>query len=223
MPLRKFNLNRYNLRIFVMAVLVAFLSATAGVAFWKITQARKAPPHATLIVLPEPRVIADFVLIDHDSEPFSLDQLRGQWSLIFFGFTHCPDVCPTALYELQQVRKALEEKADESTTVPQVLFVSVDPERDTPKALQAYLSHFDPSFIGVTGEHQQLLPLTKQVGIAYRIEDHEDGAEQYNVDHSTGILLTDPTGRLHGVFPAPHDASHISRDLIRALETADAG
>jgi protein SCO1/2 len=204
-----------------MAVLVAFLSATAGVAFWKITQARQAKPHTSLIILPEPRVIADFDLVDQGGQPFSLQQLRGGWSLLFFGFTHCPDVCPTALYELQQVRTSLQQELDESTQIPEILFVSVDPERDTPQALQTYLSHFDPSFIGITGEHEQLLPLTKQVGIAYRIEEHEDGATRYNVDHSTGILLTNPDGRLHGVFPAPHDAAEISADLLATLAEAD--
>jgi len=204
-----------------MAVLVAFLSATAGVAFWKMTQARQAQPHASLIVLPEPRVIADFDLVDQRGQPFSLQQLRGNWSLIFFGFTHCPDVCPTALYELQQVRKSLQQKQDESMQMPEILFVSVDPERDTPQALQDYLSHFDPSFIGITGKHEQLMPLTKQVGIAYRIEEHESGAAQYNVDHSTGILLTNPAGRLHGVFPAPHDAAEISADLLATLAEAN--
>jgi protein SCO1/2 len=212
-----------------MAVLVAFLSATAGVAFWKITQAKNASPLASLIVLPEPRVIADFALIDQSSQPFSLQRLRGNWSLIFFGFTHCPDVCPTALYELQQVRKALSKEAGQEagqeagkpTPMPEILFVSVDPERDTPQALSAYLSHFDPSFIGVTGKHEQLLPLTRQVGIAYRIEEHESGATQYSVDHSTGILLTDPAGRLHGVFPAPHDATDMTADLLATLTEAD--
>jgi protein SCO1/2 len=215
------QLSRFNLRIFVMAVLVACLSATAGVAFWKITQARNAAPYESLIVLPEARVIADFALIDQSSRSFSLEQLRGKWSLIFFGFTHCPDVCPTALYELQQVRKTLQQEFSESTQMPEVLFVSVDPERDTPQALQTYLSHFDPAFIGVTGDHAQLLPLTRQVGIAYRIEDHEPGALHYSVDHSTGILLTNPAGRLHGVFPAPHDAASISADITATLARAD--
>jgi protein SCO1/2 len=159
--------------------------------------------------------------VDQGGQPFSLQQLRGGWSLLFFGFTHCPDVCPTALYELQQVRTSLQQELDESTQIPEILFVSVDPERDTPQALQTYLSHFDPSFIGITGEHEQLLPLTKQVGIAYRIEEHEDGATRYNVDHSTGILLTNPDGRLHGVFPAPHDAAEISADLLATLAEAD--
>jgi len=211
------NPDRFTIRIIVMAVLVAFLSATAGVAFWKITQAKKAAPRNSLIVLPEPRVIADFDLIDQRSDPFSLEDLKGNWSLIFFGFTHCPDVCPTALYELQQVKNTLEQEIGEGVQIPRIVFISVDPERDTPDKLQAYLSHFDPSFIGVTGKHEQLLPLTRQVGIAYRIEEHESGATQYGVDHSTGILLTNPAGRLHGVFPAPHGATEISTDVLATL------
>ena len=211
------NPDRFTIRIIVMAVLVAFLSATAGVAFWKITQAKKATPRNSLIVLPEPRVLADFDLIDQQSDPFSLEDLKGNWSLIFFGFTHCPDVCPTALYELQQVKNTLEQEIGEGVQIPQIVFISVDPERDTPNKLQAYLSHFDPSFIGVTGKHEQLLPLTRQVGIAYRIEEHESGATQYGVDHSTGILLTNPAGRLHGVFPAPHGATEISADVLATL------
>ena len=102
------------------------------------------------------------------------------------------------------------------------MFLSVDPERDTPDKLQAYLAHFDPSFIGVTGKHEQLLPLTRQVGIAYRIEEHESGATQYSVDHSTGILLTNPAGRLHGVFPAPHGAAEISADVLATLRETGA-
>jgi protein SCO1/2 len=205
-----------------MAALVAMLSATAGVAFWKITQARKTMPPASLIVLPEPRFIADFALTDHRGEAFSMADLRGNWSLIFFGFTHCPDVCPGALYELAQVKNTVDKKIPEGMQTPRILFISVDPERDSPEMLEAYLSHFDPTFIGVSGKHEQLLPLTQQVGIAYRIEEHESGATQYGVDHSTGILLTDPAGRLHGVFPAPHDAAKISTDLLAILSEADA-
>jgi len=216
------NSDSYTFRIFVMAALVAMLSATAGVAFWKITQARKAMPPESLIVLPEPRVIADFALIDHRREAFSMAELRGNWSMIFFGFTNCPDVCPGALYELQQVKNTVDRDIPEGMQTPRILFISVDPERDTPAKLQAYLSHFDSTFIGVSGKHEQLLPLTRQVGIAYRIEDHESGATQYGVDHSAGILLIDPAGRLYGVFPAPHDAAKISADLLAILREADA-
>ena len=201
-----------------MAVLVAISSATAGVAFWKITQARNHPQQSALIVLPDSRVIADFSLLDQQSQPFTLAELQGHWSLIFFGFTHCPDVCPTALYEMQQVRKTVSEEFSTHRPVPQFLFVSVDPERDSPEKLQQYLSHFDPDFIGLTGEHEQLMPLTRQMGIAYRVEEHETGALSYGVDHSAGILLINPQGRLHGVFPAPHQSVEISDDLLDVIE-----
>ena len=204
-----------------MAILVALLSATAGVAFWKITQMRQPASHSSLIVLPEPRVIADFALVDQHEQPFSLAGFRDHWTLVFFGFTHCPDVCPTALYELQQVTQLLGQD-DPQIRTPQVVFVSVDPERDTPQKLEQYLAYFDPTFIGVSGAHEQLLPLTRQVGIAYRIEEHEPGTVQYGVDHSSGILLINPSARLHGVFPAPHQAKLISADILAAIEEAEA-
>ena len=203
-----------------MAVLVAMLSATAGVAFWKITQARSHPVREALIVLPESRVIADFELTNHHGQPFSLDELRGHWSLVFFGFTNCPDVCPTALYELQQLKEILSLNPDAADDVPRILFVSVDPERDTVDRLEQYLAHFDTAFVGLTGEHEQLMPLTRQVGIAYRIEDHASGATQYSVDHSSGIMLINPSGRLHGVFPAPHNAEKMAADLQFVIKQA---
>ena len=201
-----------------MAVLVALSSATAGVAFWKITQARNHPQQAALIVLPESRVLADFSLVDQQSQAFTLTGLQDHWSLIFFGFTHCPDVCPTALYEMQQVRKTISKEVSDKRPQPQFVFVSVDPERDSPEKLRQYLSHFDPDFIGLTGEHDQLLPLTRQMGIAYRVQEHEAGDLSYGVDHSAGILLINPEGRLHGVFPAPHQSAKISDDLLDVID-----
>ncbi len=207
-----------NLRIGLLAMLVAFLSATAGVALWKMTQMRQPPAQATLIVLPEPRPINPFLLEDQNGQDFTLDRLRGSWSLMFFGFTHCPDVCPTALYELQQVREQLRQKISGDTSLPNVVFVSVDPERDSPEKLQKYISHFDPDFTGVSGPHKQLGPFTRQVGIAYHIEDHEAGSQAYAVDHSSGILLIDPQARLYGVFPAPHRSEAMAGDLLNVLE-----
>jgi len=212
------NAENFNYRLIIMAGFVALLSAVAGVSLWKITQHRQQSSTAALIVLPEPRVIADFALVDHNQQAFTLESLRGRWSLIFFGFTHCPDVCPSTLYDLQMVHKSLRQNMGEELPVHQILFVSVDPERDTPEKLGQYVSHFDPDFIGVTGNQQQLAPLTRQLGIAYRIEPHEPGSMQYGVDHSVSILVTDPQGRLHGVFPAPHDASRMVQDLTATFE-----
>ena len=201
----------------MLAMFVGLLSAVAGISLWKVMQGPPQPSNAALMVLPEPRVIADFALVDDTGAPFSLDNLRGHWSLMFFGYTHCPDVCPSTLYDLKLVHEKLAQ-LNGGAPGHQVLFVSVDPERDTPEQLGQYVNYFHPDFIGVTGPQEQLAPLTMQLGIAYRIEEHEAGSPQYNVDHSVSILLMDPQGRLQGVFPAPHDADKMARELAAAIK-----
>lgn len=201
-----------------MAALLAVVSALGGVSFWKLSMARNQASTAALLVLPDPRVITDFMLTDQRSQAFALADLHGKWSLIFFGFTHCPDVCPGTLFELRKVNESLQQQLETNIKKPQILFVSVDPERDTPAKLEQYLAYFDPGFIGLTAEHAQLLPLTRQLGIAYFVEEHEPGAAQYDVAHSASILLTDPQGRLYGAFPAPHAAEKIVADLLAIIE-----
>jgi protein SCO1/2 len=208
-----------NFRLIALAIFVGVLSAAGGISFWNVMQGPQQPSTATLMVLPEPRVIADFALVDDKGQPFSLENLRGHWTLLFFGFTNCPDVCPSALYDLNLVSEQLEAQGGENLPDTRVVFVSVDPERDTPEKLSEYLGYFNPGFTGVTGSQEQLLPMTMQLGIAYEIEDHEAGAEHYNVYHSVSFLLTDPDGRLYGVFPAPHDAEKMTSDLLAAIES----
>lgn len=211
------NSKNGNFRLLALATLVGVISAVGGISLWNVLQGPPQPSTATLMVLPEPRVIADFALVDDQNQPFSLDRLRGHWSLLFFGFTHCPDICPTTLYDLQLVSEKLDQAGGAAADNLQVLFFSVDPERDTPEQLQRYVDYFDPDFTGVTGPLAQLAPLTMQLGIAYRIEDHAPGASQYDVDHSASVLLMDPQGRLHGVFPAPHDVDKMASDLAAAI------
>ncbi len=212
------NSKNANFQLLALAVAVGFIAAVAGITMWYIVQAQRQPSTAALVVLPEPKVIADFALVDHRGASFSLENLRGQWSLIFFGFTHCPDVCPNTLYDLKLINESLNRVSDEEDPGHQVVFVSVDPERDTPEMLSQYVSYFDPDFIGVTGEPEQLVPLAMQLGIAYRLEEHEPGSAKYDVYHSTTILLTDPKGRLHGVFSAPHDAEKLARELVATID-----
>jgi protein SCO1/2 len=204
-------------RVILLAVGVGIISAVAGISFWKVMQGPPQPGSAVMLTLPEPRVVADFALIDDEGQPFSLNRLQGQWSLLFFGFTHCPDICPSALYDLSVIRDSLLEEHPDKADQLQVLFVSVDPERDTPAKLKSYVEYFDPAFIGVTGPDAQLAPLTLQLGVAYRIEEHEEGNLAYNVDHSASILLVNPEGRLHGVFPAPHSSEPMTAELARVI------
>ena len=211
------NAPRTNIRFILLATVVALLSATAGFSLWQLQQIRSAPTFAALKVLPEPRVLADFDLVDQAGQPFSLERLRGKWSLLFFGFTYCPDICPGTLYDLARVHQALNE-AEQELEEHQIALVSVDPERDTPARMAEYVSFFDPDFLGITGEPKQISPLALRIGVAYRIEPHEPGSQSYAVDHSASVFLIDPQSRLHGVFPAPHDPELMIRDLLTVLD-----
>ena len=202
--------------IYLAFIVVAATSALAGYVAWNATQNREPAAQPALLELPQSRAIPDFTLTDQDGEAFGPERLSGKWSLLFFGFTHCPDVCPGALYDLQR----LGERLDAGKPVPpqQVVFFSVDPERDSPQRLKDYVAYFDPDFVAVTGEHETLEPLTRSLGIAYRIEPHTAGTEAYSVDHSASILLVNPQGRLHGVFPAPHDVPAMESALRRLYD-----
>ena len=163
-------------------------------------------------LLPSAKAIADFQLTDQHGKPFTRNNLVGKWSFAFFGYTHCPDVCPTSLSMLAQVMKKLEQN-DNLDTKPQVVFVSVDPERDTPELLAQYLPYFNPDFIGVTGDPQQLLLLTRQLGIMYG-KVPADNADDYLVDHSASIILFDPDGNFLALFGMPHDPDLIAQEFV---------
>ena len=173
------------------------------------------PSAATL--LPEPRPLQAFQLTDSTGGPFTNDSLQGHWTLLSFGYTHCPDVCPTTLAMLEGVQRRLPADA------PQVVFVSVDPERDTPSRLARYVQYFNPEFLGATGDHEALKGLTQPLGILYQRVEDQNSALGYLVDHSAQIVLVDPQTRLHALFSPPHDPDKIAGDLqqIRAAYTDD--
>ncbi len=151
------------------------------------------------ITFDTPRLIEDFSLLDHRGDAFTLDNLTGKWSLIYFGFTHCPDICPMALAKLAQVVQTLDSDIAAQT---QVLLISVDPARDTPAALARYVGHFDPEFIGVTGEFLDIMRLTRNVNVAFNkvMLDND-----YTVDHSGHLVLVNPNGHYHGFFKPPFE------------------
>lgn len=163
-------------------------------------------------VLPESRPLPDVTLIDHDGAPLQTEALAQDWQLLFFGFTYCPDVCPMTLAQLTGVLVDIEEQAPEA--VPEVIFVSVDPNRDTPAQLKNYVQHFHPNIRGATGEREAIDTLTASLGIAYTLhEPGEDG--QYPVDHSAAVLLIDPSGGMKAVWNPPHGRSEMVNDFLR--------
>ncbi|MFQ6022131.1 MAG: SCO family protein [Acidiferrobacterales bacterium] len=159
--------------------------------------------------------LPDFQLQDQDRRPFTQAQFRGRWTLVFFGYTHCPDICPLTLTEVKGLYKRLAETPYQKDT--QIVFVSVDPKRDTPEFLKRYVQHFHSSFMGVTGSQEQLNRLTRALGIVYRYRGEGD---DYLVDHSSSMLLVDPEVRLYATFSAPHEAKVLAHDYIAIRDIA---
>ena len=173
---------------------------------------------AAATVFPDPIPLPAFELHDQTGTSFTKENLKGHWSFLFFGYTHCPDTCPVTLTVLKQVDKRLLETSDVSR--PEIVFVSVDPERDTDEERADYVAGFNPAFISVTGPQEQLSALSKPIGIAYQRENGATADENYKVDHSTVILLIDHRARLRALISPPYDAGVIARDYKKIISAS---
>lgn len=208
-----------NRKLLLAGALAAAVGLTAGFFLSHVVAHRSNEQQANIpgFLGPQLKTLRTFRLVDQNEHPFDLERLQGKWTFLFFGYTHCPDVCPVTLAVLQQVAKNLKAGPTAARDV-QVVFVSVDPQRDTPARLGEYVRYFDDDFLGVTGTAADLAELTRQLGIVHmRSEPTEDG--NYLVDHTAAILLTDPEARWVGVFTAPHGAREITERYqeIRAV------
>ena len=164
------------------------------------------------IELSTPRIFSDFDLIDHHGEPFTLENFKGVWSIVFFGFTNCPDICPTTLATLKAMYEDLGDSEKENL---QIVMVSLDPERDTVEKMALYVPYFNEDFIGVTGNKHLIRRLTAEINIAYNKVLLE--GEDYTVDHSTQLVLINPKGHYHGFFKAPHSETML-RSTWRSIQ-----
>jgi protein SCO1/2 len=166
----------------------------------------------TLLV--PPRLLADFNLIDNRGRGFGAANLRGHWSLMFFGYTNCPDYCPTTLTTLAALERQM--RAAGSVAPPQVIFVSVDAKRDTPAQLNTFVPAFDPDFIGLTAASQPAIEaLAKKWGVAVAIQFTPNG--DYIVDHSTVIFVIDPAGHLAAILTGPFTVDALQSDYRRIV------
>ncbi len=192
-----------------IAIVVCFLVLGAGLGVFTLkyyhTNAA-AKPEIEGLLWPNPKQIMPFTAIDHKGNPFGLEQLTGKWSLVFFGYTHCPDVCPITLSILNQVYQKLAEKNAENNI--QIIFASIDPERDTKEQLAAYVDYFNKAFIGLGGTEQQIASLGQQIGIVY-IQGEKTSSGEYVVDHTASVFLIDSAGRWVALFSTPHQADDI--------------
>lgn len=166
-------------------------------------------------VLPNPKMLSNFSLQDHQGKDFSREDLLGQWSMIFFGYTHCPDVCPATLATLNQVMNVLHDTPE--IDMPRVIFISVDPKRDTATLLANYVAYFNDQFIGATGSLSNLKALTMPLGIVFGIEGDDSESSDYDVFHSPRIMLIDPQARFKALFSFPHDVTEIATAYIKII------
>jgi protein SCO1/2 len=200
-------------------VLVAMLGVVWLAATYRENGSRAILlPDQVMTLLPEPKPLTAFAFTDHENRVFDLSRLKGRWSFLFFGYTHCPDVCPTTLATLARAHENMAKSKTGAEDV-QFVFISVDPNRDTAGKLKQYVTYFDATFLGVTGESAQLGNLAGQLGAAYQVAI-TPGMENYPVYHSAAVFLVDPRARFHAVFAPPLDAEGISRrfKVLRDLE-----
>ncbi len=161
------------------------------------------------------RAFSDFTLTTHLGQPFHLNDLKGKWSFLFFGFTSCPDVCPTTLAILREFYKQLDQDLQQQT---QVMMLSVDPERDTTEKLAQYVPYFHPDFIGLTSNPGFLLSLATQLNIVYQKVPFKN-SDDYSVDHSANIVLIDPAGKYHAFFTPEHKPGTLKKAYALIRDT----
>lgn len=164
------------------------------------------------VVLDKPRIFSDFELVDHNGKPFNIVRMQDVWSIVFFGFSNCPDICPTTLAILNDTYSKMKDSEKEKL---QVIMISLDPERDTVEALAEYVPYFNSEFIGVTGNKHLIRRLTAEINVAYNIVPLE--GDDYTVDHSTQLVLINPKGHYHGFFRAPHSETML-RSTWRSID-----
>jgi protein SCO1/2 len=160
-------------------------------------------------IVSPPAQIRAFQLTDSEKRPFTVRNLTHQWSFILFGFTYCPDICPTTLSVMTELRKKLLLERSEAEDINFIL-ITVDPKRDTPEMLKQYVQHFDRHFLGLSGTEAQIRNLAKQLGASFEITQQE-GSESYTVSHSAAVYLIDPQARHFATYLVPLEAELMSQ------------
>jgi len=198
-------------------ILVAAIAVILGLTVSRVLNAPQqgdaaALADAGIVLLPQSRPLPALELLDENGKRQAVDQLKGRWTLLFFGYTFCPDICPTTLAELRQLRSQLPAEAQARL---QVTMVSVDPARDTPAQLKQYLGFYQAGYTGLTGELAQIQQLASAVSIPFIPGD--TSKEHYTVDHSGNLALIGPDGRQRGFLRAPLDVARLAAQLPALL------
>ena len=198
----------------VLAAIVAFalglIVARMSVRLLEVP----VPVTESATILAQPRELPPLSLVDQDSRPLPRDFLKNRWTVVFFGFTQCPDVCPTTLATLAQMKKKLADLPAEQQ--PRVLLVTVDPERDTAAILKPYVTFFDPSFLGATGTLAETGQAATAFSVPFAKVPLPDGG--YTMDHGAGLFVVSPAGALAAYSSPPLDATVLARDFRKIVQ-----
>ncbi|MCP4140047.1 MAG: SCO family protein [Chloroflexi bacterium] len=197
-------------RILIVALSIA---AVIGVLFLALIAFKPYVFHGAVLQSPKPA--QDFTLINHYGQETTLSDYQGKAVLLYFGYAACPDVCPATLAEVKRANDILKEEGREDEM--QFFMITVDPERDTAERIAEFLGHFDPSFIGLIGEVEQVAQIATQYGIFYQKQD-SSSAMGYLVDHTATVMLVDPDGYARLIFPYGAPGEEIAEDVIYILD-----
>ncbi|AHE67954.1 SCO family protein [Legionella oakridgensis] len=208
--------NKKNGVALTVIALVAFVALVSGLFVSQYMHKKKkideSQFHGTL--LNHPREVNSFALTGIDEQPFNNAKLQGQWTMMFFGFTNCGYLCPTTMAELGKMYRLLEEKG--AKTLPKVVMISIDPQRDDLEKLAHYVHAFNSNFYGARGDKSTIKAMTREMGIAYAkvaLKDNKD-SENYDIEHTGTVLLFNPQGQLIAFFTVPHQADSLANDYL---------
>ena len=194
----------------LVSVLVAIVLVGGAWFFMRATMNPGAQPQFAT-VLSSPMELPDFTLIDMEGGTFTRESLEDNWNLLFFGFTHCPDICPATLQLLSAARERLAVEGLPESELPGIVLVSVDPDRDKPEVLKSYVANFGRNIVGLTGDLSEIQKLTRRLGIFHAKSSAHHGG--YNVDHTSAVLVINPNAHFHALFSAPFSVDDLAHDL----------
>lgn len=205
--------------LLVIVALAAGLGLLAAQRFLAAPAGPTLPAVRSITMFPTPRPLPAFSLQQSDGTLLTAEELQGHWTLVFLGFTHCPDICPTTLAQLSGVQKQWQSLP--AATRPRVLFVSADPERDSPELTGRYAHAFNPDTLAATAPIPQLEGFTRSLSLVFMKAPGPSGSENdYSIDHSAGFAILDPQARMAGVVQPPFDFGAIASDLAALTQAS---
>lgn len=196
--------------------IIVLLAVATGLGMWlgqRVAGPASPPQYQALLAYGQPRALSAFNLAASDGSQLTPDRLRGRYSLLFFGFTHCPDVCPTALSTIRQIENVLASSPE--TNKVNYVFISVDPERDNSTTLHNYAKYFSPHIIAATGSHEDLRSFTREMGVVY---SRTEANGEYSIDHSAHFVVLNRNVEIVGIIRPPQVPNAIAADLRQLME-----